>query len=141
MGKQVLSGNIFPPDERLPDLNKVVPYVIVGDETFRLHKHGLKPYCKITARGEKSKVIFNYRLPHAHRVMENAFGVLSQIFRVFYSPIAVTPEKCELLVIAACCLHNILRNGYLEHHQQPHYLYDSSIDPPASMSVGPYTKF
>jgi len=63
MGKQIYSGHFnFPEDETLPGTNCTTPYVIVGDEAFRLSKNILKPYSRNTIRGDRAKTIFNYRL-------------------------------------------------------------------------------
>ena len=83
--------SFFPPDERLPVCHKLFPYVIVGDEAFRLHKHIMKVDNKATSRAGRAKIIFNYRLTRARRVTKNAFGLLSQVFLVFYPPISITP--------------------------------------------------
>ncbi|KAG8223810.1 hypothetical protein J437_LFUL001408 [Ladona fulva] len=89
MGKQALSGNIFPPDERLPGSNKVVPYVIVGDEAFRLHKHSMKPYF----RGETFKVN-----SCSQSNGKCVWAIEPNFLNVFYSPVTVTPETCEQLI-------------------------------------------
>lgn len=126
-GRKVMrSQDFFPADEMLPKSNKVLPYVIIGDEAFRLDKHLMKPFTKLAASSDKSKAIFNYRLSRARRVSENAFGLISQVFRVFYTPIAVKSEVCDDLIMAACCLHNLLREGYLEQKGIPYYEYDSN---------------
>jgi hypothetical protein len=52
----------------------------------------------------------NYRLSRARRVVENAFCILTQKFRLFYSRIQLTPENADKVVLAACVLHNYLRN-------------------------------
>ncbi|XP_015363535.1 PREDICTED: uncharacterized protein LOC107161582 [Diuraphis noxia] len=86
MGQKILNGTFgFPEQCQLPGSDKVAPHVIVGDEAFRLHKHILKPYTRKSARENPSKTVFNYRLSRARRVTENAFGLLSQIFRIFIS--------------------------------------------------------
>ena len=41
--------------------------------------------------------------------MENAFGILSNRFRVFRAPIPLAPEKVEKIVLCACSLHNLMR--------------------------------
>ena len=56
----------------------------------------------------KEKRIFNYRLSRARRVVENAFGILANRFRVFLNTINLAPEKVTHLVLAACCLHNFI---------------------------------
>lgn len=87
IGKNFRSGKMFPAPRALP--NSDVVYVIVGDEAFRLHTNMMKPFSRPIARTDNRKAIFNYRLCRARRVSENAFGLLSQIFRIFYTPIAL----------------------------------------------------
>lgn len=125
IGQQILNGSFrFPEESSLPGSNIVVPHVIIGDEAFRLHPNIMKPYSRKSSMGDASKKIFNYRLSRASRVTENAFGLLSQVFRVFYQPINIESTTCDNLIWVACCLHNMLRDGYLEDNRQPHYEYD-----------------
>jgi len=43
IGKKILDGSFgFPEAKQLP--STILPYVIVGDEAFRLHTHIMKPY-------------------------------------------------------------------------------------------------
>ncbi|XP_025191561.1 uncharacterized protein LOC112591838, partial [Melanaphis sacchari] len=99
-------------DEKLPDTNNSTPFVVVGDGAFRLHRHIMKPYSKSSARQDRAKTIFNYRLSRCCRVTENAFGLLSQVFRIFHTAIGTDLEVCDDLVIVACCLHNMLRDAF-----------------------------
>jgi len=40
MGQQIYSGDFnFPGDEKLPGTNNSTPFVVVGDGSFRLHRH------------------------------------------------------------------------------------------------------
>lgn len=80
--------------------------VIVGDSAFPLKKYLMKPFPTRATRREK---IFNYRLSRARRIVENAFGILVSRFRIFESFIALKPEKVDVIVLAACSLHNWLR--------------------------------
>ena len=41
--------------------------------------------------------------------MENAFGIFANRFRVFLSPISLSPDNTEEIVLASCVLHNYLR--------------------------------
>lgn len=127
LGKKILySEDFFPISQTLPKSNRKMPFVVVGDEAFRLHKHIMKPFNKLSANADKRKTVFNYRLSRARRVSENAFGLLSQVFRVFYTHIAISPDVCDNLIFAACCLHNLLREAYLEKNGHPHYEYHSN---------------
>jgi len=126
MGQQILNCTFkFPEDCALPNSNSVVPHVVLGDQAFRLHKHILRPFSQKSARRDSGKTIFNYRLSRARRVTENAFGLLSQIFRVFYQPININPSTCDDLIIVACCLHNMLRDAYLEKNGKVYHQFDS----------------
>ena len=83
-----------------------LPYVIVADEAFPLTDKIMKPFSARTLT--PARRIFNYRLSRARRVVENAFGVLANRFRVFMSTINLEPEKVENIVLACCSLHNFL---------------------------------
>lgn len=87
MGKNIYSEQFgSPEDTQLPaGSDKCLPYITIGDEAFRLHKRVMKPYGRAQAIEDIEKTIFNYRLSRARRVSENAFGLLSQIFRTFYT--------------------------------------------------------
>ena len=93
-----------------PKSEKPLPFVIVGDEVFPLKKYLLRPYPGVSSRNDESKQIYNYRLWRARRVVENAFGILTQKFRLFYGRIQLSPENADKVVLAACVLHNYLRN-------------------------------
>ena len=41
--------------------------------------------------------------------MENAFGILADRFQVFLSPILLSPENTEKVVLVSCVLRNYLR--------------------------------
>ncbi|XP_071056782.1 uncharacterized protein [Onthophagus taurus] len=130
MGNHIRSGTFNIPDEKaLPGSDVVLPHVIVGDEAFRLAPHMMKPYPKNQATLDNSKAIFNYRLCRARRVSENAFALLSQTFRIFYAPIAVKPETTDAIIPVTCCLHNMLRDEYL---QKGKPIYNQDIELPVN---------
>jgi len=93
-----------------PKSEKPLPFVIVGDEVFPLKKYLLRPYPGVSSRNDESKQIYNYRLWRARRVVENAFGILTQKFRLFYGRIQLSRENADKVVLAACVLHSYLRN-------------------------------
>ena len=55
------------------------------------------------------KRIFNYRLSRARRTSENAFGIMAQVFRVFFTEISCDPDMTAIITLACCILHNIMR--------------------------------
>ena len=107
-GKAFNAGRLeLPPPIPLPGREKLVPFVIVADDAFPLKENLMKPYSRCSLN--RPMRTFNYRLSRARRIVENAFGILANRFRLFMTPIALDPGKVEKIVIAACCLHNFLR--------------------------------
>ena len=83
-------------------------YHIIADEAFPLREDLMKPYPHRNLT--EPQMVFNYRLSRARRVVENAFGIMANRFRVFQTTINLKPDKVESIVLAACCLHNYLRD-------------------------------
>ena len=97
----------IPPPQQLPHREKPVPYVVVADAAFPIKSYIMKPYP--FRNMDLQKRIYNYRLSRARRIVENAFGILSNRFRIYECPIPLSPEKVESIVLATCALHNFLR--------------------------------
>lgn len=100
----------LPQSTPLPGREKIVPYVILGDEAFALHENIMKPYSGLYKKGSKER-IFNYRLSRARRVVENAFGILTSVFRVLRKPMLLEPNKARDIVLTTIYLHNFLRKS------------------------------
>ena len=86
------------------------PFVLVADDAFALSHHLMKPFPGSHESGSIGR-IFNYRLSRARRVVENVFGLLATVFRVFRKPIQLEPAKVESIVLACVHLHNFLRRN------------------------------
>lgn len=125
-GKLIKKNEFYPSPTKLPNTQTVLPYVIVGDRAFRLSTHMMKPFTRNDAHLDVKKAIFNYRLSRARRVSENAFGLLSQVFRIFYTPIALKPEITDNLIMTTCCIHNMLRDGFLEEENVDFFQFNFS---------------
>jgi len=109
IGKKLETGTLnVPPNTPLVENAVPMTYVIVGDEVFPLKTYLLRPYSKHHQGGDKSKKIYNCRLSRAQRVVENVFGILTSHWRVFRGLLEVQPETVDKVVLAYCCLHNML---------------------------------
>ena len=84
-----------------------MPYVFLADDAFPFGKHCLKPYSQIGLTPMKR--VFNYRLSKFCRVIENAFGILTNRFRVFTTKMYLDPDKATTITLASLVLHNMLR--------------------------------
>lgn len=67
----------------------------------------LRPYANKNL--DRNKRIFNYRLSRARRCVECAFGILTNKWRVLYSPMQVNPDFAINIVKATYILHNFVR--------------------------------
>ena len=75
-----------------------MPYVFLADDAFPLSKRCLKPYSESCLTPIKR--ILNYRLSRVRRVTENAFGTLTNRFRVFTTKICLDPVKAMIITLA-----------------------------------------
>jgi len=68
------------------------------------------PYLILQSKGDGKKSIFNYGLSRARRVVENAFGILSQKFQIYQRTLQSLLENADNIIFATCILHNYLRD-------------------------------
>ncbi len=99
----------IPADCPLPLRTKSSPFVFVADDAFPLKSFIMKPFNGKSTDSVERRT-YNYRLSRARRVVENAFGILANRFRVFLAPIPLVPAKVEQIVLTACLLHNFIRS-------------------------------
>lgn len=98
----------IPEATNLPGTETAAPFVILADDAFPLTSSIMKPYPLRNLDTRKKK--YNYRLSRARHVVESAFGLLVQRFRIFQCAIPLAPEKVERIVKASCVLHNWLNS-------------------------------
>nr|XP_023014829.1 uncharacterized protein LOC111504497 [Leptinotarsa decemlineata] len=94
----------------LPGRTLPVPYVIVADDAFPLKPTIMKTYPGLHEKGSEKRV-FNYRHCRCRRVVENAFGIISVVFRVLRKPLLLEPDRAQKVVLACIHLHNFLRRS------------------------------
>ena len=107
----------IPPPSPLPGSDIFLPYYVVADEAFPLKRYIMKPYSR---RGlSEEQRIFNFRLSRARRVVENAFGILTNRWRVLFTTINQKPQVVESIVLACCAMHNFLREEHSSVYEVP----------------------
>lgn len=99
----------LPEPEPLPGREEPIPFFFIGDDAFALRTYMMKPYS--IRHMSKEERIFNYRLSRARRIVENAFGILASRFGCLLTTMRLDPNTVTTVVIACCCLHNLLRNS------------------------------
>ena len=111
-GRAIVNGTFqIPPPKNLPGTNVKLPHVIVADEAFPLHLNIMRPYPKIrNAIIPLEQMIYNFRQAHARRIVENAFGILVQRWRIFTRKICLHKRNARKVIKAACILHNFLQD-------------------------------
>ncbi|KAJ8909359.1 hypothetical protein NQ315_000448 [Exocentrus adspersus] len=94
--------------------NYVCPYVLIGDEGFALKPYLMRPFPYRQSHRDAQKENFNTRLCKARRVVENAFGVLAQKWRILFRPMEVSVESVIVIVKTCCIFHNFLRDTHMD---------------------------
>lgn len=112
LGKKIRDEKFpIPPPAKIEDTNIEVPHVFLGDQAFALKSNLMTPYSQKKVKGEdqNTMAIFNIRHTKARRVVENAFGILNNVWRILNTPIYMSPEIVDKIIVVSCILHNMLR--------------------------------
>ncbi|KAH7966183.1 hypothetical protein HPB49_014195 [Dermacentor silvarum] len=111
----ILGGHLHLPPVRLVGSEGPLPYYFVGDEAFPLTEYVIRPYLRrgLNETGTHSaeayeRRVFNYRLSRARRIIENAFGILVQRWRILRRPFKAKEANINRYVGACIVLHNFL---------------------------------
>lgn len=125
LGKEFRAGSWSIPEPRLlPGTSVELPYVIVGDEAFPLSSNLMRPFPGASLNSERR--IFNYRLCRARRIIENAFGILANRWRILRQEIRASTKTVDAIVWATVLLHNYLRT--LDDEEDTIFQYCSPAD-------------
>lgn len=55
-------------------------------------------------------------MSRARRCSENAFGILGARFQIFRTAMRYDPDDATKIILACCCLHNMLRTEIVGRH-------------------------
>lgn len=125
--QKLKNEQLFLPAPKKPqNSEKLLPFVFIGDEAFALRSDFLKPFNQRELNNEKK--IFNYRLSRARCKVENAFGILSNRFRIYHTTISINLEAIDKIVMATCVLHNFLRRRQATVYAPENNLYRENMD-------------
>lgn len=113
----------LPSEFYLPHTNVALPFALVGDEGFPLKKYLMRPYARRNLVDNQQR-IFNYRLSRARRIIENVFGILVARWQIFQGLICCKLQTAEVIVQAACCLHNFI----ISTNSNNRYMQEDFID-------------
>ncbi|XP_068129725.1 uncharacterized protein [Hyperolius riggenbachi] len=85
------------------------PFTLIGDEAFGLSQHLMPPFSsRYLSVDRRNRTMFNFRLSRARQVVECAFGVLANKWRVLHSSINLSVPNAISVVKATCVLHNFV---------------------------------
>ncbi|XP_072006661.1 uncharacterized protein [Engystomops pustulosus] len=107
MGQSFLTSHLeIPNPQPLSPNTPPLPFVFIGDEAFGIKSQLMRPFCNrgLTA----SKRIFNTRLSRARRVVECAFGLLTNHWRILRTAMCLKISTVDDVVKACCVMHNFL---------------------------------
>ena len=96
----------IPQPSKLPQSERMLPYVFIGDDAFGLKNHLMKAYPFLHL--SLAEGVFNYRSSRARRVIENAFGFAASRFRILHRPMIAKPTTAISITKAIVALHNFL---------------------------------
>ncbi|WKX92065.1 hypothetical protein Q1695_010249 [Nippostrongylus brasiliensis] len=87
-----------------------VDYHVLADGRFAQYSWMQTPFRQTEAANDPLKRHYNECFSSARRIVESVFGILSVRFRVFQMPLCGLKMNCNLMIITALVLHNLLAN-------------------------------
>ena len=109
MGEMFDNGkmNLPAPSKIYQSSDQDRPCFLLGDEMFPLKDWLMRPFPGAETTEEEK--ICNYRHSRECQCVENAFGILSQRWRIFLRPIKTSVKSVENYTLACLAIHNYLR--------------------------------
>ncbi|XP_023314538.1 uncharacterized protein LOC106656349 [Trichogramma pretiosum] len=97
----------LPPPLSLPGTETRCPHYFIGDGIFPLKNYLMKPFM----RNENLTIpqrIYNFRISHARRIIECAFGQLTQQWKIHEKALQWELESTEKIIMSTLILNNLL---------------------------------
>ncbi|WKX95364.1 hypothetical protein Q1695_012090 [Nippostrongylus brasiliensis] len=85
-----------------------VDYHVLADGGFAQYSWMQTPFRQTEAANDPLKRHYNECFSSARRIVESVFGILSERFRIFQRPLCGLKTNCNLIIITALVLHNLL---------------------------------
>ena len=89
------------------ELNVFRDKLFIGEGAFPLRAYLLKPYQGSDLSTDEE--LFNKKVSSARNVVENAFGLMSSVFRIFLSTMSVDVQFAKMNTLTCCILHNVFK--------------------------------
>ena len=83
----------LPAPEPLPGRSVPTPFVFTGDNAFTLQLNFMKPSSRKNL--DLFTRICNYCFSRARQISENLFGIITNRWRVYGSPVSLHPESSK----------------------------------------------
>ncbi|KAJ8669246.1 hypothetical protein QAD02_000505 [Eretmocerus hayati] len=97
---------VIPRAEKLPGTNIWLPHFFIGDDAYLLALHTLKAYSgKALSLSQRN---FNEFFNGIRRIVECAFGMMTNKFRMLLTTLHQHPKTVDHLVRCICLLHDII---------------------------------
>lgn len=110
--EELINGTLnIPQPSQLPAQDGETSFVFVGDDTFETSHNLLRSFNQNLYLSQ-SESAFNDRINRVMMVTDYAFEKLAERFRIFHTPIKTSIKTTELIVKAACALHNFYSIDY-----------------------------
>lgn len=103
-------NNNIPTSSRLPhdENEQKFPYYFVADNAFPIRRNVMRPFPERNISNKNR--IFNYRLSRGRKTIECTFGMMTQKFQIFLTPIRCKKYSTIISIIkCVCVLHNFIR--------------------------------
>ncbi|KAM5148079.1 uncharacterized protein ACMZJ9_011739, partial [Mantella aurantiaca] len=122
--KQLSQGQLDIPEPRpLPGTSDPdFPMVFVADEAFAISNNLMRSYSSHSL--DEKRTNFNYRLSMARRMVECAFGILANKWRVLHTAISLNIDNAVEVIKAACILHNFVLMRGVQFGKHIHYSFE-----------------